>query len=59
MFTRAVPHQPTTCTTATSTCSGDEGNSIMLSLSWKLSRGRKYKDIKRTMNNHDRQTGTL
>lgn len=39
--------------------SADEGNSIMLSLSWKLSRGRKYNDIKRTMNNHDTQTGIL
>lgn len=39
--------------------SGDDGNSIFLNFSWKLNRGRKYKDIDRDMRNKDTQTGIL
>lgn len=39
--------------------SGDDGNSLYLNFSWKLNRGRKYKDINRTMRNKDVQTGIL
>lgn len=39
--------------------SADDGNSVFFNLSWRLSRGRKYKDIERTMQNKDTQTGIL
>lgn len=39
--------------------SGDNGNQITLNFTWKLSRGQKYKDIRRTMRNKDTQTGIL
>lgn len=37
----------------------DLGNMISLNVSWKLSRGRKYTDVKRSMNNADKETGIL
>lgn len=39
--------------------SGDDGNSVYINFSWKLNRGHKYKDIERTMQNKDTQTGIL
>lgn len=39
--------------------SRDDGNSLTLSLTWRLNRGRKYKAIDRTMQNRDTQTGIL
>lgn len=39
--------------------SGDDGNALYLNFSWKLNRGRRYKDIRRTMQNKDTQTGIL
>lgn len=39
--------------------SADAGNSLMLNFTWKLNHGRKYKDIDRTLNNSDTQTGIL
>lgn len=39
--------------------SDDDGNSLTLGFSWKLNKGRKYKDIDRTMQNKDTQTGIL
>ena len=37
----------------------DFGNMITLNLSWSLSSGRKYRDIHRTMNHKDSDTGIL
>ena len=37
----------------------DYGNMITLKLSWRLNRGRKYRDIQRTMNHSDSETGIV
>ena len=37
----------------------DYGNMLTLKLSWRLNRGRKYRDIQRTMNHSDKETGIL
>ena len=37
----------------------DYGNMLTLSLAWKLSAGRQYRDIRRAMNHQDRETGIL
>lgn len=39
--------------------SRDFGNMLTLNLTWHLSSGRKYRDIQRTMNHHDSETGIL
>lgn len=39
--------------------SRDFGNMLTLNLSWRLSSGRKYRDIRRTMNHQDTETGIL
>jgi len=39
--------------------SRDYGNMLTLKLSWRLDRGRKYRDIQRTMNHSDSETGIL
>lgn len=39
--------------------SRDLGNMVTLNLTWHLSSGRKYKDIERTMNHRDTETGIL
>jgi len=39
--------------------SRDYGNMLTLKLSWRLDRGRKYRDIQRTMNHSDKETGIL
>ena len=39
--------------------SRDLGNMLTLNLSWTLSSGRKYRDIRRTMNHQDTETGIL
>ena len=42
-----VSHQP------------NDGNRLMLTLTWNLSHGRQYRDIQRTMNHRDTDTGIL
>ncbi len=42
-----------------SSYSTDLGNMISLNIVWKLSHGRKYTDIQRSMNNKDKDTGIL
>ena len=37
----------------------DYGNMITLKVSWRLDHGRKYRDIQRTMNHSDKETGIL
>ena len=37
----------------------DYGNMLTLKLSWRLNHGRKYRDIQRTMNHSDKETGIL
>ena len=37
----------------------DYGNMVTLKLSWRLDRGRKYRDIQRTMNHSDSETGIV
>ena len=37
----------------------DYGNMITLKLSYRLDRGRQYRDIQRTMNHRDSETGIL
>ncbi|MBR1448308.1 MAG: hypothetical protein IJ588_06140 [Prevotella sp.] len=37
----------------------DDGNCLTLNLIWHLSRGRQYRDIERTMNHQDKETGIL
>ena len=37
----------------------DFGNMLTLNLSWSFSSGRKYRDIQRTMNHKDQETGIL
>ena len=37
----------------------DEGNCLMLNLTWNLSRGRQYRSINRTLNHQDSETGIL
>lgn len=37
----------------------DYGNMLTLKLSWHLNHGRKYRDIQRTMNHSDSETGIL
>lgn len=37
----------------------DYGNMLTLKLSWRLDRGRKYRDIQRTINHQDKETGIL
>ena len=39
--------------------SRDFGNMLTLNLTWNLSSGRKYRDIQRTMNHRDTETGIL
>lgn len=39
--------------------SRDLGNMLTLNLTWKLSSGRKYRDIQRSMNHRDTETGIL
>ena len=39
--------------------SRDFGNMLTLNITWNLSSGRKYRDIKRTMNHRDTETGIL
>ena len=39
--------------------SRDLGNMLTLNLTWRLSSGRKYRDIQRTMNHRDTETGIL
>ncbi|MBR7030053.1 MAG: hypothetical protein IKI06_02285, partial [Prevotella sp.] len=39
--------------------SSDFGNMLTLNLTWHLSSGRKYRDIQRTMNHRDTETGIL
>ena len=39
--------------------SRDLGNMLTLNLTWNLSFGRKYRDIQRSMNHHDTETGIL
>ena len=39
--------------------SRDLGNMLKLNLTWRLSSGRKYRDIQRTMNHRDTETGIL
>lgn len=39
--------------------SRDMGNRLIFQLTWELSSGRKYHDIRRTMNHQDRETGIL
>ena len=39
--------------------SGDLGNMLTLNFTWELSSGRKYRDVKRTMNHQDGETGIL
>jgi hypothetical protein len=39
--------------------SRDFGNMLTLNLTWHLSSGRKYRDIQRTMNHRDTETGIL
>ena len=39
--------------------SRDFGNMLTLNLTWHLSSGRKYRDIQRTMNHRDTDTGIL
>lgn len=39
--------------------SSDDGNKVTLGISWKFNRGKRYRDIDRTMNNKDTQTGIL
>ena len=38
---------------------GDYGNMLTVKLSYRLDRGRKYRDIQRTMNHSDSETGIL
>lgn len=39
--------------------SADSGNAIFISVSWKLNRGRSYKNIERAMKSKDTQTGIM
>ena len=39
--------------------SRDFGNMLTLNVTWHLSSGRKYRDIQRTMNHRDTETGIL
>lgn len=39
--------------------SADAGNALFIGFTWKLNRGRKYRDIDRSMQNSDTQTGVL
>jgi len=39
--------------------SRDLGNMLTLNLTWHLSSGRKYRNIQRTMNHRDTETGIL
>ena len=37
----------------------DQGNRLILTLTWKLSHGRQYRNIQRSMNHTDTETGIL
>jgi hypothetical protein len=37
----------------------DAGNSLTLNLTWHFAHGRKYRDINRTLNHRDTETGIL
>lgn len=37
----------------------DYGNALMLNVAWRLSRGRKFREVQRQLKNEDRQTGIM
>lgn len=39
--------------------SKDAGNAVQLSVAWRLNRGKKYRDVKRKLNNKDKVTGIM
>ena len=43
----------------TSQYSSDAGNAVQLSVTWRLNRGKKYRDVERKLNNKDKATGIM